>query len=309
MPDIKEIKKYCGEIPLLVDNAHGSHLKFIDMHPLDLGADICADSAHKTLPLVLTGGAMLHIKDNFCPKGSNKSLDYKDVKDGMSIFGSTSPSFLILISLEKCINWLKINGRKEFRKLVNKVNRIKHLAFESNLKILDSNSHRDIGEKINNNFFAVDPTRITFDFSRKNFKAKDFADYLRSHKIEPEFSDEKRVVLIPSPFNSKKDFKRLRHAIISAGNLNKFAEEKKDEDFYRSNFLNIKVPLRQAFFSKSEKISINRAAGRISSRAVFRCPPGIPILLPGEEICPEHIKIMKKNKIFEIFVLEPVHTF
>ena len=80
-------------IPLLVDNAHGAYLKFLEpsMHPIDLGASMCADSAHKTLP-VLTGGAYLHIA-----KKAERFVD--GARGALSLFASTSPSYLILQSL------------------------------------------------------------------------------------------------------------------------------------------------------------------------------------------------------------------
>ena len=94
--DIRGISRVCGKygVRLLVDNAHGAYLKFLpeSRHPMDLGADLCCDSAHKTLP-VLTGGAYLHFRE--------EGMRGK-VKDAMALFGSTSPSYLILQSLDAC---------------------------------------------------------------------------------------------------------------------------------------------------------------------------------------------------------------
>jgi arginine/lysine/ornithine decarboxylase len=103
----EEIKKLAciahraGKV-LIVDNAHGSYLKFIDnfAHPVDLGADLVCDSAHKTLP-VLTGGAYLHIMNQ---------LYLESYKPQMKVFASTSPSYLILQSLDY-LNLLLSDGR------------------------------------------------------------------------------------------------------------------------------------------------------------------------------------------------------
>ena len=77
LADVKGIAEVCHkhDVPLLVDNAHGAYLHFLDekMHPLDLGADICCDSAHKTLP-VLTGGAYLHFSEEMVKTGINSVL-------------------------------------------------------------------------------------------------------------------------------------------------------------------------------------------------------------------------------------------
>lgn len=90
-------------VPVIVDNAHGAHLFFLDrkLHPLSQGAAMCADSAHKTLP-VLTGGAYFQI-------GSGRYLP--QVRAAMALFGSTSPSFPILLSLDLCRAWLEEEGK------------------------------------------------------------------------------------------------------------------------------------------------------------------------------------------------------
>ncbi len=87
--------------PLLVDNAHGAYLRFLPQsrHPLDLGADLCCDSAHKTLP-VLTGGAYLHGAESAPP------ALWAEGKRALALFGSTSPSYLILQSLDRCNAYL-----------------------------------------------------------------------------------------------------------------------------------------------------------------------------------------------------------
>ena len=100
---IREIAQVCHRhgVLLLVDNAHGAYLKFLEesLHPCDLGADICCDSAHKTLP-VLTGGAYLHIGS------SAQEYLVRQAKNALALFGSTSPSYLILQSLDKANAYL-----------------------------------------------------------------------------------------------------------------------------------------------------------------------------------------------------------
>ena len=95
--DISALSRVCKKygVPLLVDNAHGAYLRFLekDLHPITRGADMCCDSAHKTLP-VITGGAYLHISKNA------PSLFKEQGKSALALFGSTSPSYLILASLD-----------------------------------------------------------------------------------------------------------------------------------------------------------------------------------------------------------------
>ena len=114
--DIKEIAEVChkyGTI-LAVDNAHGAYLRFLEtsQHPIDLDADICCDSAHKTLP-VLTGGAYLHISKN-APKVFSEQAKYS-----MGLFGSTSPSYLIMSSLDLCNAYLAEGYKERLKQIID----------------------------------------------------------------------------------------------------------------------------------------------------------------------------------------------
>ena len=112
---LSDVAHFHGAV-MLVDNAHGAYLRFLSesRHPMDLGADMCCDSAHKTLP-VLTGGAYLHINNE-------KFID--SAKKALEMFGSTSPSYLILQSLDLCNAYLA-DGYKE--KLLNCIKKVQNL--------------------------------------------------------------------------------------------------------------------------------------------------------------------------------------
>lgn len=114
MQPIEELAQVChrhGTL-LLVDNAHGAYLHFLPKpcHPMDLGADLCCDSAHKTLP-VLTGGAYLHISRQAPPAMASRA------KQAMAMFGSTSPSYLTLASLDLCNGYLAGSYRERLHRL------------------------------------------------------------------------------------------------------------------------------------------------------------------------------------------------
>ncbi|MFA9380958.1 MAG: aminotransferase class I/II-fold pyridoxal phosphate-dependent enzyme, partial [Acetanaerobacterium sp.] len=110
LADVTGIARVCArrDVPLLVDNAHGAHLKAAGYpDPIGQGAAMCAQSAHKTLP-VLTGGAFLHIADDRFAA---------DAKEAMAVFGSTSPSYLIMLSLDTCVSYLETDAAAEFAAL------------------------------------------------------------------------------------------------------------------------------------------------------------------------------------------------
>ena len=177
-------------MPLLVDNAHGSHLAFFkpNLHPLTLGADAVADSLHKTLP-VLTGGAILHLKDKRLLEKAKRCMEF---------FGSSSPSFLIMASIDICLDWLINHGESAFFKLIEKTNEINILAKSRGIVVP---------------LHTRDDTRLCFNVKSIGLTGEDCANHFRKYKVEPEFFSEDFVVLIPSPFNTKKDFSRLKEGI------------------------------------------------------------------------------------------------
>ena len=182
--DIENIAEQCRKngTLLAVDNAHGAHL--FTNHPMLLGADICNDSAHKTLPC-LTGGAFLHIKESFASK--------QEAKEAMFRFGSTSPSYLILASLEQSAEYLNTKAEADFKKLAKTYKELDELAAKNGFEQQPKNND------------------VTKFILHKNGKSgADIATALRSHKIEPELVGEQFVLLMLSPFNKKKDYKKLK---------------------------------------------------------------------------------------------------
>ncbi|MBR2578740.1 MAG: aminotransferase class I/II-fold pyridoxal phosphate-dependent enzyme [Clostridia bacterium] len=262
MQDIKSIADICRkhDIPLMVDNAHGSHLKFLDagLHPLEQGATMSADSAHKTLP-VLTGGAWLHINDErFC----------KEAKKAMALFGSTSPSYSIMASMDVAGDWLSDWGVSKYKELAEKVSKIRKLARESGLYVPDES--------------ICDPCRITLGTWRIGVTGEEFRDFLYRFKIEPEFCDKNYVVLIATPFNTRSDWSRLRSAIKRAKDI---ARKRLDI----SSVLQIGLPkkmknIRESIMSEMECIDVENARGRVAAEIACPCPPGVPIVMPGELI-------------------------
>ncbi len=266
LQNIQEISKICKkhDILLLVDNAHGSHLKFFDLHPLDLGADITCDSAHKTLP-VLTGGAWLHINKN---NKLNEKL-IKNAKSAMALFGSTSPSYITMASISICVEWLKKNSKQDFFSLKKRVSKINLLAQDKNIFLVSD-------------YLITDPTRIVLGVFNIGYTGFEFAQRLREFNIEPEFCDENYVVLIPSPFNTKKDWEKLENFIR---NIKIKSPKKLDTIDSNLEFNNQKMSISNALLRESqEEIDIENCVGKIAADIVCPCPPGIPVVMPGEEI-------------------------
>lgn len=187
--DIGEISALCKKrgIPLLVDNAHGAHLAFLEktIHPIALGADMCCDSAHKMLP-ALTGASYLHI-------GNAKYADR--TKDVMAMFASTSPSYLIMASLDWCNGYLDSVGKEEIRRTAEKVYELKE-SLKGVYTIIES-----------------EPMRITIFANPCGLTGTGLAEQLRIQGIECEYADYGYIVLLFSPKNTDEDFRRVKEAL------------------------------------------------------------------------------------------------
>ena len=281
LQDIEKIASVCKKynVPLMVDNAHGSHLKFVGdkLHPLDQGATMSADSAHKTLP-VLTGGAWLHIADEkFCA----------EAKNAMALFGSTSPSYSTMVSMDLCQNWLEVFGKVKFKELAENVDEVRNLA-------------RGVGIYIPEESIS-DPCRITLGVWKIGMTGYEFRDYLYKFNIEPEFCDKNYVVLIPTPFNLSSDWSNLKNMIISLKNKK---PGKIDMDVEICGLPQKSVSLREAIMSPTECVKIEDSVGKIAAEIACPCPPGVPLVMPGELIGEREKDTLINYGIYKINVLK-----
>lgn len=259
---------------LAVDNAHGAYLHFLPkpIHPMDCGADICCDSAHKTFP-VLTGGAYLHIG-----KGAPKTFA-ENAKSAMALFGSTSPSYLITASLDLCNGYLADGFRERLNDCINTINGAKNRLKEHGWRTEKS-----------------DPLRITVR-APEGLTGYGLADRLRRNKIECEYSDRQYLVLMATPENRKSDFDRLIEAL--GENANRYAEET------RLTMPKCKktMSVREAFFRPKETMSVDEVLGRICASPTVSCPPAIPIAVSGEIIDENAVNMFKYYGIDKIEVI------
>jgi arginine/lysine/ornithine decarboxylase len=268
LADIPAIASVCRhkQLPLLVDNAHGSHLGAFDLHPLALGASITADSAHKTLP-VLTGGAMLHI-------GADCSCDRSEAKAAMAFFGSTSPSFPVLASLDLARSWWVQEGKKAYRQTADVVRQLQRTAKQADIRV-DVNELRD-------------PARLTLDTLSIGIDGIGAASFFRSQGCEPEYADGRYIVFIITPFNTEEELQRLESAIRGLAVAKQHGQLNNHNARFAYTYAGSKprfsLAPREALLAPSETIAVSDAVGRISARAVCPCPPGIAAVVPGEII-------------------------
>lgn len=277
--DIKGIASVCKKygVLLIIDNAHGAYLKFLpeSLHPIDLGADICCSSAHKTLP-ALTGGAYIHI--------SNKapSVFKSEVKAALSLFGSTSPSYLILESLDKVNEYIACGYKEKLSQFAEKAETLK--------KELQSFGYRFIGdEKI----------KFTFDIKKYGYMGDGFAEILISKNIVTEFHDKDFLVMMLTPETGEEGLSKIREALLSVEKRAEITE--KTPEF---NVSKKKQSVREVMFSLKETVEVEKAEGRICASINLACPPAVPILVPGEVIDKNAIECFKYYGIEKIEVVK-----
>ena len=280
LPDVAALAAVCRRagVLLAVDNAHGAYLRFLEpsCHPLDLGADLCCDSAHKTLP-VLTGGAYLHIS-----RAAPASLR-ESAKTAMAMFGSTSPSYLTLASLDLCNRYLAEGYREKLQWTIGQIGHLRgQLKKQGWTVMMDS-----------------DPLKLTIFTGEKGYRGREVAEVLRAHEVECEFADLDAVVLMATPENTERDFQRIEKA------LERLPQKEKIEPTQMPQILpKQKMRIREAIFGRWEEISCEEAVGRICASPCVSCPPAIPIAASGEEITAELLPFFRAYGIEKIEVVK-----
>lgn len=278
--DIEGISKVCEkyDIPLIVDNAHGAYQAFLDeekygnIHPIKSGAAICCDSAHKTLP-VLTGGAYIHVsrkyKERFAPY----------VASYMTMFGSTSPSYLIMQSLDMCNRYIDEKIRHELSECIGRIEKTKKVLVENNVKLMET-----------------EPLKIVIDTAAAGMEGGKLAEELRKYKIECEYADKYFVVLMITPQNDEKDFERLEKWAVKT-KYKRVAKKKIEPKKLILHRAERVMSIRKAAFSPYRKIKVSDAGGSICASQTIACPPAIPIAVCGERIDQNMISIFEEYGI------------
>lgn len=272
--DLCTIAQICKKhkVLLLVDNAHGAYLNFLNMHPLDFGADLVCDSAHKTLP-VLTGGGYLHISK----KAPN--IIKNNIKDALGLFGSTSPSYLILQSLDK-FNSLAEKFKKELDSILPLIENAKQILIKNGFIL-----------------YGNEPLKLTIKTKPYGYLGTDFAHILEKQNIFPEFADPDFCVFMLTL--NKRELNKLIKSLLKI---------KKQEPIKKAppvlEEANKVLTPREALFSSFETVKIKNALGRILASPCVSCPPAVPIIAVGEEIDESAIKAFKYYGVKEVKVIK-----
>ncbi len=294
--DIRAIADAAHEygIPLIVDEAHGAHLEYADQchsfpkSALEYGTDIVIQSLHKTLPC-FTQTAILHVK--------GKLVDQDRVSRYLSMFQTSSPSYLFMAGMERCIRYMDGDGRNE---MVRYEERLEHFMKRMEglqvLEVLD----REICGKYRT-VAGWDPSKIVVSTMRaEDFHGEELAETLRrKYHLEMEMTAPEYVIAMTSLMDTEEGFERLgtalleidgalRHCVESEQQKEK-GESKEKERCETPEATESKVshPIRrmlicEAMDADTERTAFQDTVGKVSAEFVYLYPPGIPIIAPGE---------------------------
>lgn len=275
MAEIPALAQVCHQhgTLLLVDNAHGAYLRFLQpsLHPLDLGADLCCDSAHKTLP-VLTGGAYLHLSPT-APAQLGPLA-----KSALGLFGSTSPSYLTLASLDLCNRYLAEGYPQRLTEAVERLAELRERLTAAGWRVEPS-----------------DPLRVTVAAPR-GVTGQELAGQLRRQGAECEYADRDFLVLMATPENTPEE---LAQAAAALGQCPGEANPPQLPLARGERACSI----RQAAFAPRETVDAAHSLGRVCGLPTVGCPPAIPIAVSGERITPEALALFAYYGIEQVEVL------
>lgn len=263
---------------LLTDNAHGAYLRFLSpsRHPLDQGADLVCDSAHKTLP-VLTGGAYLHIS-----KSAPAALR-EDAKAALALFGSTSPSYLTLASLDLCGAYLAGEGPDRIRAAAGRLEALKQRLPQWGWSAV-----------------GTEPLKLTLDAAARGVTGFLTAENLRAEAgAEPEYADRDHVVLMVSGATDEAAFQAVERAL--RGTPPRRPLSRPALPLARGERV---LSIREALFAPHETVPAEESLGRICGAPTVSCPPAVPVAVSGERIGPEAVELFRYYGVAAVDVLK-----
>lgn len=286
-PDVAKIAAiaHSKNIPLIVDEAHGSHFKFHpDLPPtaLELGADLVIQSTHKTLG-AMTQASMLHLK--------NSRINPQKISRALQLVESTSPSYLLLASLDAAREQMATEGEKLWSQTLALANTARQeLAQITGLNIFNPKPQTGI------KYF--DPTRLTIDVTGLGFTGYEADEILHETLgVTAELPLEKTLTFIVTFGNTENDIWALINGLKKLGDRQPKNPFRSPSSLANTSGILYDLPKlspRQAFFSESKSCPLEQSMNKICAELICPYPPGIPILMPGEIITEKKLYDLKK---------------
>ncbi|SHJ66465.1 aminotransferase class I/II-fold pyridoxal phosphate-dependent enzyme [Parasporobacterium paucivorans] len=277
---------------LIVDEAHGAHFGMHEAFPVSsvaLGADLVVQSLHKTLPS-FTQTAVLHVCGSRVPHFLLERF--------LSIYQTSSPSYLLMAGIDRCIRMMSQEGKPLFDKYSDTL-----LKYRSKIKELKNIRLFD-GEQS----FAYDPSKILLSVRGTGMTGTELSDLLRDkYNIQMEMASTDYALALTSCLDKEEGFERLYEALvrIDAG-LGENIREASSSGICTFEAEQI-YSIKKALDGMTDTRKLDNAEGLISADYVYAYPPGIPILVPGERITPGVVELFRRYRASGIKLLGPEH--
>lgn len=263
---------------LIVDEAHGSHLKFSDELPISAetaGADIIVQSTHKTLP-AYTQSSMLHL--------NSEEIDEDRLAKMMSMYQSTSPSYILMASLDMAMDYMTNQGEEKLQKILSLIDEfIEKMKYVEGIDIFTGDEN-----------YKFDKTKIVINATKLGLRGSDLEKKLRNdYNIELEMSDLYYALAMVSVMNTKEDLDKLYLALKDISKSYSKGDFKKEENIIYI-YPKKQMEIYEAFNEDSKFVNLDNSLGEISADYIIPYPPGVPILAPGEILSSDIIDYIKE---------------
>ena len=300
--DIKKIAEIAHKygVILIVDEAHGAHLPYSSLFPesaISCGADLVVQSLHKTLPS-LTQTALLHVQ--------GKKVDRGRLRQFLSIYQTSSPSYVFLSTMQQCIENTYENRAELFQRLSNWIDRfVENTANMKYLRVLSKEWAME------NGIYDFDKCKILVSTAKCILNGEQIYEILlKQYHLQMEMASKDYVLGIVSVCDSREGFERLEKALLEIDSLcekgmdvlkerfpflkeyeeGNLGNTKKSQVLCKRRMEEAKVfPIYAACEMEKEQAGLQDAAGKISGEFVYLYPPGVPMVVPGERITEEMV--------------------
>lgn len=308
--DVEKIAEICHGygVPLIVDEAHGAHFRYHKGFPvsaLDLGADVVIQSLHKTLP-AFTQTSILHVKGDL--------VDKERLEHYLQIFQSSSPSYLFMAGMERCLKFMEDSTMDPFYHRLVTLRR--ELGAMKHLRLLGED------QKGKNGVYDLDISKVIISTRGTGINGEELGEWLRrDYHLEMEMCAAEYVTAITTVMDTEEGLRRLRDALLEIdgkldgetecrasgmskqtglGHMGGAAENcewKRGDDWRFGNLYAARqkavMTIADGWEQADEKIPLENSAGRISGEYIYLYPPGIPFVVPGERISQEVVDLVK----------------
>ena len=272
-------------VPVIVDEAHGAHFCFSDYFPksaVACGADVVIQSTHKTLP-AMTQTALIHLNGDL--------IDRERIRRMLTIYQTSSPSYILMASMDACMDKLRKDGQQMFREFTFNLEKARQrLSKCEKIKLIEGSMIEGSG------IYDFDRSKLLFSTVGTSVNGHLLHQILRDrYHIEMEMAAEKYVLGIAAVGDTEEGFERLCTAIEEIDAEIQQTDESEESQYHTSHArMTQLMTISQAVDAQQRRYSLKESVGKVSAEFAYLYPPGIPIIVPGEQITGQFVRNVRR---------------